>query len=263
MSSGTNEFSVMQFNCLADALSDAFPHVSKDILSWSHRMKLFEKLFASPTHDFLCLEEVDHFDDFFKPFLSKLGYSGRFYQRRSGPSPISRDGVALFWRNDRFVLCSEDAVKSEKKTFGIVGLFDDTLTSKKVCVSVVHLTAKPGFEEERLQEVKLLEAKLLEVYDVSAMIVGGDFNDTPDSIACDHMRSLHFVSVYSHTPDSWTTWKKRSSVVKRVIDYIWYLDLMCEVTSILEHSDDSFPSMLPDFHHPSDHINLAATFQIN
>jgi hypothetical protein len=121
MTSGTNEFSVMQFNCLADALSDAFPHVSKDVLSWSHRMRLFEKLFASYLTTFCVLKRwitLTTSSNRSCPSWGILGVSISVVQDRR-PSLV--DGVALFWRSDRFTLCSEDAVRSEKKTFGIVG----------------------------------------------------------------------------------------------------------------------------------------------
>ena len=150
-----NTISVLQFNCLADALSDAFPHVSsQSLLTWPHRLPLFEKIFQALPCDFICLQEVDHFADCFSPMLGALGYAGAFYQRRPEPSPVSLDGVALFWKKDRFKLISEHPVSSERKTFGVIGLFEEIPTSQRLISSSVHLTSKPGQEEVRRQEMQ-------------------------------------------------------------------------------------------------------------
>lgn len=251
--------SVMQFNCLADALSDAFPHASsQDILKWSHRQKLFEDLFDETQCHFMCLEEVDHFDDFFVPYLSKYGYQGVHHQRRKDPT-FSKDGVALFWKSERFEMISSSPISSSRKTFGILGLFEDRLTLRRFNVGVVHLTAKPGNENARVDEMKIFISSIDNEHDV---LIGGDFNDVPESLVCDYVRQRNFTSAYTHTIDSWTTWKKRSEVVKRVIDYIWYRSSTLQVAELLgQPSDISFPAMLPDSHFPSDHINIGAIFK--
>ncbi len=57
---------IAQWNLLADNLSDAFPVVSKEYLSWSHRFPLLlvemRKLLGLGC--IVCCEEVGHFEDF-------------------------------------------------------------------------------------------------------------------------------------------------------------------------------------------------------
>lgn len=260
-------FSILQFNCLADALSDAFPHVSSQhILTWEYRCPLFEWLFKGLDVDILCLEEVDHFDDFFKPFLATLGYDGIFEQRRHEPNPISKDGVALFWKKDKFHLIDKLPVSSSEKTFGIWAFLQEKTTQFKIAVGVVHLTAKPGREQVRMNEIGIFIETLLEKASAPIpVVIAGDFNDVPGSLVFKHMQACHFNSVYEHNDSSWTTWKKRETEVKRVIDYIWYLTPReCEmklIESLPEPYDYDFPSMLPDVNFPSDHICIGATFR--
>jgi mRNA deadenylase 3'-5' endonuclease subunit Ccr4 len=45
--------------------------------------------------------EVDHFKDFFHPWLKDKGYDGLFYKRQS---MFKSDGVAIFWKTSRYEL---------------------------------------------------------------------------------------------------------------------------------------------------------------
>jgi mRNA deadenylase 3'-5' endonuclease subunit Ccr4 len=275
---GHRRLSVFQFNTLADALSDAFPHVStQELLGWAHRQRLFPQIFqqADRPYDFVTLEEVDHFADFFAPLLREQGYDGIFAQRRAnavvsdegipGPALISLDGTALFWNAAHWELLSHVHLKRAHKTFGLLACFRSRQwTEVLIHVGAVHLTAKVGFEAERSQEIDILAQALAERNAANdAVIIGGDFNDTPDSIVCEKMRGLHFASAYAHPSDAWTTFKRRDSLVKRVIDYIWYRPghTALQATDVLEiPSESTFPCALPDIHFPSDHINIAARF---
>ena len=46
--------------------------------------------------DILCLQEVDHFEDFFEPLLQKLGYDSK-YKKKDGKF----DGCAIFWKRKK------------------------------------------------------------------------------------------------------------------------------------------------------------------
>lgn len=257
----------MQFNTLADALSDAFPHVSsKRLLSWTHREPLLHRVLTDHPCDFFCLEEVDHFADSFQPLLSGLGYEGVFAQRRHSADPISLDGTALFWRKSRFSLLDHALAENDGKTFGLVGLFHDAATSHTLSVCCLHLTAKDR-GETRLSEIAAFYAVLSRVAPAgTAVLIGGDFNDVPESPVCQFLRDRAFSSAYSHPPSSWSTWKKRDTEVKRVIDFIWYRSgdaSSLQLLDTLPIPDDShFPACLPDLHFPSDHINIAALFAL-
>jgi len=79
--------SVVQFNTLADGLADAFPFADPAVLRWPFRSLLLKAELEHLQADIICLEEVDHFDDFFEPLLKERGYSGVF-QAKQGPAPV-------------------------------------------------------------------------------------------------------------------------------------------------------------------------------
>ena len=269
---------ILQFNTLADTLSNDFPHVSADFLSWKHREGLLHEALTEHNFDFICAEEVDHFSDSFEPFLGDRGYSGIFAMRRviaDGDTTASRDGAALFWKRDKFSILAQATVKHASKTVGVVATFarissDGQPTSEpRLIVAAIHLTAKPGQEAVRCKEaaelVRVIDSFNKDGEDRLTTIIGGDFNDVPDSEVCDFVRSHGFLSAYEHDERAWTTWKKRQSEVKRVIDYIWYRpgsSANLRPVAVLEvPADEVFPHMLPAADYPSDHLAIGAQFR--
>jgi mRNA deadenylase 3'-5' endonuclease subunit Ccr4 len=84
---GGCSFSVLQWNVLAAWLCDAkaFPH-AHDVksLDWEVRANAFKKILVeSPVFDFVSLQEVDHWSDFFEPEFSKLGFQGHFFKKQA------------------------------------------------------------------------------------------------------------------------------------------------------------------------------------
>ena len=69
-------FRVMQFNTLADELSDAFPFVDSSYLTWDYRKNAILEEIKRNSADIVALEEVDHFKDFFLPEMKRFGYEG-------------------------------------------------------------------------------------------------------------------------------------------------------------------------------------------
>eukprot|EP00475_Leptophrys_vorax_P042049 TRINITY_DN79368_c0_g1_i1.p1 TRINITY_DN79368_c0_g1~~TRINITY_DN79368_c0_g1_i1.p1 ORF type:complete len:498 (-),score=65.16 TRINITY_DN79368_c0_g1_i1:88-1581(-) len=95
---------ILQYNILADSyaylnLSEA---VRPEMLAWDNRASLLLNEILCYDADLVCLQEVDHFHDFFHPELaSKGGYDGVFMKR---PTLRKRDGCAVFFRSKRFVV---------------------------------------------------------------------------------------------------------------------------------------------------------------
>ena len=131
---------------------------------------------------------------------------------------------------------------------------------------------------------------------VSASSVGGvpilligDFNTEPkgENMTCiptivgeddQNLRKIcSFHPAYIYTTNSYTTWKSRGEkTVKRVIDYIFHncrpaasemsnnvaTGMYCTHTLSIPADDDIESSLLPGFRYPSDHLMIAARFQI-
>ncbi|OQS07755.1 hypothetical protein THRCLA_00248, partial [Thraustotheca clavata] len=58
--------------------------------------------------DVICLQEVDHFDDYFETELASHGYEGK-YQRRTGETTL--DGCAIFIRSATFTIVEEMGIE--------------------------------------------------------------------------------------------------------------------------------------------------------
>jgi len=74
-------FTVLSFNVLADGCADIkqFPYIlQKEYLSFEYRSHQVGKMLAALQADIICLQEVDHYADFYKEHLAGLGYATTF-----------------------------------------------------------------------------------------------------------------------------------------------------------------------------------------
>lgn len=150
-----------------------------------------------------------------------------------------------------------------------------------------HLKAKVGFEETRVIEGSILLESLATFMkeDKSkrekVIVIGGDFNDVPGSDVYNLFQSptdklgndfpiKSLTSAYTLYPqklieeeetttkeEPYTTFKKRDSVVRRCIDYIW-ISSNVEILDLLEIPKfTDLPSVgLPSTTYPSDHLAI-------
>lgn len=173
----------MQFNVLADGLSgedpekggfDAVPALSLD---WQfRRINLLREIFRQGVWpDIISMEEVDHYEDWFRPFLSALGYSGSFVAKPSSPckqtAPHSglEDGCALFWRNDTVELKQletmnyhhrdpVDGKPADRKSNQVAILATLKVQgAQPVVAAVTHLVAEKTSEGERRRAQQMSE----------------------------------------------------------------------------------------------------------
>lgn len=107
---------VLQLNTLADGLfglRDDCPQSrpSKKARSWEHRKVLLLDEIKRYEADAICLQEVDHYYDFFLPELRRLGYDGLY-----APKPVSpclevsknSDGCAIFIKRSKLRFMSSE-----------------------------------------------------------------------------------------------------------------------------------------------------------
>ncbi|CAE7524362.1 CCR4-1 [Symbiodinium natans] len=97
---GDFDFTVCTFNVLAEGLEPRGCAVTFE----QRKQGLLDEIARSQA-DIVCLQEVDHFDDFFSPELSASGYEGYFVPKTKGPPKESvlgvTEGQAIFVRSDR------------------------------------------------------------------------------------------------------------------------------------------------------------------
>mmetsp|Transcript_6567 Transcript_6567/g.7951 ORF Transcript_6567/g.7951 Transcript_6567/m.7951 type:complete len:527 (+) Transcript_6567:92-1672(+) len=211
--------SVVSFNVLADtysrlikkksekqhssaelSLEDNNVTETENIFGWnSRKIKLetvLETLALKPV-DIFCLQECDHFSDFYLPIFKRLNYDCVFKKRPSGKA----DGVLIAWKASRFTLR-----ESVDVNFNDIGKSTDLATQKHnvatIClldfvnevdmapllVSNCHLHWQPEFSELKLMQAEHL---LKEVYKIwtkvsqngedARILMCGDFNSKPES----------------------------------------------------------------------------------
>eukprot|EP00850_Spirogloea_muscicola_P019702 SM000197S05445 [mRNA] locus=s197:32558:36489:+ [translate_table: standard] len=208
---------VVQWNVLADGLAQDgdFVRAPPAALAWSHRAPRLLALLLHAAPDLACLQELNHFDDFFSPELARQGYAGLFLPK--APSPAERlgfppDGCAVFFRTDRFDVCdevrwrytgprgqlhSQGAVLCRLQERGtgrelvvattnlkVMRMAKISLASVRLC-SPVYAQAKEGLAEARTRQEQAQELLqlLAERHGGRGLpiVLCGDFNATPDS----------------------------------------------------------------------------------
>lgn len=229
-------FTILQMNLLADSLCDSrsFPHTAAAALEWPTRKQLLlEELVgsnrshgdASAVPQIICVQECDHFEDFFQPQLALRGYRHAFYRKKH--SDDSADGVAIFVQSDRFDVGHHECITLEGMNQVLILLQLIPLhasptgakdTRRRLYVATTHLKAKEGFERVRLKQVQMImrhlqrfivrhhshDAGVVSATDNpphaslgfslptdAAVIFAGDLNDVPQS------PMFHFIATGS------------------------------------------------------------------
>uniref|UniRef100_A0A803N0N3 Endonuclease/exonuclease/phosphatase domain-containing protein n=1 Tax=Chenopodium quinoa TaxID=63459 RepID=A0A803N0N3_CHEQI len=112
--SKVGNFTVLTYNILSHVCvnMDKYFYCPEWALTWEYRRKNLLHELIQYDADILCLQEVqsDHFENFFKPELEKVGYSVA-YKKKTGTglytctlgSGYTFDGCATFYRNDIFM----------------------------------------------------------------------------------------------------------------------------------------------------------------
>lgn len=94
------DLTVMTYNILAPSYADIdhYPWCSFNDISWSSRKVRIISELKEYKPDIVCLQEVEHFQDFENQVV-ELGYEQGFYTKRSG---WKSDGCEIFWKKSVF-----------------------------------------------------------------------------------------------------------------------------------------------------------------
>ena len=281
---GAGSLRVLQFNCLADGLaqSGGFARCPPEALEWGVRRAGLEAELERAGADLLGLQEVNHFDDWLRGFLSGRGYATHFLKKAKSPClalGFPADGLVLAWKESRFEL--EDLCKGAYEGFGqgaAVATLRERATGRTLVFGTTHLKAKPEGAAARMQQAQQLadrvaaSAKRACTKDV---IITGDFNEKPGEV----LRVLEGGEVplvdtcrgWSANGDAagpaFTTWKFRPTPggplreKRERIDYVLAAGsprLCARLT--LPSIASVGPAGLPSTAYPSDHFALALEF---
>ncbi len=256
-----------------------------DALNWAYRSRLILEEISRSEADIICLEEIDHFFDFFKPHLTTLGFDGMFapkydspclqYQPNNGP-----DGCAVFYRSSKFSLIEKKEIrlKNEHQELSnqvallvrlkVKDAYEEKDLPCNVCVGVTHLKAKRDYLVRRAAQGEHLLTEMASFAKTEHVIICGDFNATPDEPVYTFFtnneahKSLALASTYAESSNEepkLTSWKIRANgESKYTIDYIWILQDKMVINSVwrLPTEEEIGPNALPSPSYPSDHLAL-------
>ncbi|KAF8977544.1 hypothetical protein BGZ46_007314 [Entomortierella lignicola] len=220
-----DRFIFMTYNLLAQSLvrRDMFPHASQKALRWKFRRQNILQEFLAFGPDLACLQEVDFWDEFYYPNLTKAGYDTVYYKNKN-----KKHGCAIIWRKSRFEKVEQKTLEYDdigQPTFmtGNVGLMvglrplqhipenpdpnadmlladededkesagnqdnrsGELETPGGIMVATTHLFWRPDGSYERLRQASILLDKIKEWnQDLKfTVLLGGDFNTTPRDAA--------------------------------------------------------------------------------
>lgn len=299
-------FVVMQFNVLAEGLSASpnatppFPEGAqpsawggltavpcKEVsLAWRlRRWRVLEEILRhSP--NLVAMEEVDHFEDFWRPVMAAAGFEGRWLVKRNSPClrlGYHSDGTAVFWKTDMFEpagdnTCVGTRFKEADENWANQGLITVDLmhqaSGEVLRFAATHLKAKEGEENERKRELHM--SQIVHALQTDSppehTVLCGDFNTDPFDVEGAHdaravpllLSNTQLVHAYPLPKDGssgeYTTWKRRGHRERRHwIDYIFHSPGL-HVASLLQapSPEDIGPERLPSCRYPSDHVAIAA-----
>ena len=280
-SASKSSFSILQWNTLSSHLTNTFPKANPEHLVTPYRQPLLAQELKAYSPDFVCLEEVNQDDvEFFKAVFDSTKYSSIYQIKHQG-----KDGLFFLYNQEKYELVKSDCqgyIDLEKNTKQSqvfqVNIFkhrDEEKEGKSyLLIAFTHLKAKEPFTAIRLEQVKQL-VKIVEEAKRSfiesqkeadaklGVVICGDFNDVPTSEPIKYLeQATKFKSAYEEI--TFTTFKIREKVQKRVIDYVFYNEnLQLIAKSNIPTEETIGENGLPNAEYPSDHLSLFCKFVYN
>ncbi|CAI0440715.1 unnamed protein product [Linum tenue] len=281
-------FSVVSYNILAQAYvkSSLFPHSPSACLKWKARSQAILTVLKSLGAEFLCLQELDEYDSFYKPNMVNHGYSSIYIQRTG----IKRDGCGIFYKLDCAELLLEERVEYNDLVNSVpdgASSHGDTQKSQhannvmliELNEFVVLVPRDPEWADVKLAQAKYLLSRLAkfkmlvsEKFDCAPeVILAGDFNSIPGdkvyrylvsgdaltspTVECLDELPIPLRSVYSETRGGEPPFTNCTPSFTNTLDYIFFSpgDQMKPVSFLkLPEADDDADVVggLPNDYHP-------------
>ncbi|GJD09382.1 Carbon catabolite repressor protein 4 homolog 1 [Galdieria sulphuraria] len=312
-------FRVLTYNCLAEIYTSEslYTNCPDWALSWTYRRHNLLREILAYDADIMCLQEIqaDHYEAHLKPAFIRNGYDG-VYKVKSREAMGQRgkmDGCATLWKRDLFQLREQFAIdfnsaacmryfsnplalnRLMKGNIALVTILDFLDGGGSLCIVNIHIYWDPEQTDVKLFQVNVLmeelEAYLSQIEPYTPLIIGGDFNSTPDSTIYELMSTgtvsgerediqrdplgliaqmrlhheLNLQSAYSVCGNE-PKYTNYTDNFVGVLDYIWYTPLQLSVTALLEvpsEADIVSPTepSLPNHFWSSDHIALMTEFR--
>jgi len=256
--------------------------------AWEPRKLKLMATIKELNSDVLSLVECDHYDDYFKAELEKMGYDTIWSKR---PRPGSHDGCCIAWKRSLFQLESPMAVEEyvdrydpvKKRTYkdriALLALLRFKGTSQKVLVVSTHLTRNPedpAMDALRAKQIGQVLRRISEFtaelgcLDSTPVVLAGDLNATSFQklrgianavtlLAGD--ATAHSLHPFTFDCKELPTGKTSVTAARDVrIDALLYQSQWLQLVDSLKAPPLISP--IPDATHPSDHVPIMATFEV-
>ena len=291
---------ILTFNVLADAyIGESFSYCDRAYLEFSYRGPQVMRILENLSPDIICLQEVDHYKDFYFPRLSH-NYEVFEEKRTGGEDSLI---IAFFKKNFIFlkktVISYDNEVSEElfetsqlqdrfrKGNKALILEIQSSRTKEKYIVVNTHLHWDPKEEDVKLfQMVQLLKYLENRYSRKEKLVICGDFNSLPDSRQIQLLlkektqitdfwkkkhRNLKFRSAYSkyrqkNQRSEHPSFTNYTGNFKGVLDYIFYSRksplLLKRILKIPKSGELRENIAIPNRKWPSDHLPLLAEFSV-
>ena len=205
---------ILTFNILADSyISTNFSYCDKNYIDFTYRGPQILHIIESLNADIICLQEVDHYKDFYQSPLSK---TYELYEEKRGLIG-SKDGLLTgFKRNsyklqkkviiyyDNYVTADlfDGVFDYERYKKGNIALILELISSKsneKFIIVNTHLHWDPKEEDVKKFQTLMLFSHLQSNYErKDRVFICGDFNSLPDSEQISILQKESFIDFSSN-----------------------------------------------------------------
>jgi len=189
---GTSDtsFTVLSYNILADVYKNVFLFtIPCQFLDFNYRSRIIIEELTKLSADIICLQEVDHYEDFYEPKLTELGYE-LIYKKKDK----KKDACVIGFKKNVFeslgyhTLSLNTGHKYEDKpdfirgNIVIIASFKHKPTGKVVNVINTHLFWDPKFEYVKYCQMSQIMNYIDQNFNENDTIIwAGDFNSKPFS----------------------------------------------------------------------------------
>lgn len=295
----SNTFSVASYNTLADCYSPFLDYCDERFLSFDYRKEILADEIRRFDSDFICLQEVDKYHEFFKIVLDQIHYESYYFKR---PTDLKSDGSLIAWKVEKWKILESKELDYNfpeqplidpaylKHNIGLLIVFENLATGEKVLIGTSHFFWDPKFEH-----VKFLQAKtymengyILKEKFQCEVVLTGDLNSIPGSNVINFMSNkpldfekttendaeiqnmyepsqLKMRSSYEeYSPEGFPDFTNYTPRYLRTIDHIFCSEGILTVSLGKVPSTQDFQGLIgiPNEYFPSDHLPLIAEFAI-
>jgi mRNA deadenylase 3'-5' endonuclease subunit Ccr4 len=124
------------WNVLADCYSVGQTGKSSQDLEFSFRKDKIKEILSNSNANILCLQEIDHYDDFYRPFMDEIGMQSIYHKR-----PFREDGCLIAYQSSSFECMEVDNIDFDQLASSIAARLHFSSTSSYFDRFVKHNVA--------------------------------------------------------------------------------------------------------------------------